>query len=421
MFAASGLLSKSDQISELSSLTQYLTIAAVVAGCSCVFIACFCLRAAKRWRRIGDEAQRGSSMRRKRRHAGRVAVAASARTQVTPERLSQRSMRSDAASEDLNIQQQIVFTRIALLTPSTSLVHVHKASPEKGVGAELSERRRQGAPYCQPLHPDVLEFIGGGYNASPRHTRVHPNDDADDESPLTTPHGDFEPPVGSLAAIRALDSWASSVLSLTTLGDQLKAFCSHFVLGRATRARDDRGLSWGHSRVNFEPSQGTKPARCKVQPNAVPGERSAWSTADASDSPSSSGSQSAPEPSARVTLRENAGIAQRQLSLPLITSPRGSAHVHAVLAHDGASHPRASSELVDVPAAERHGRAQGQRVLPLPIQLRGAVIFTGQRRGSASTLVLVGPRRTRVDMHSRVGMQTRINMHQPKESEEEYE
>ncbi|KAJ1628618.1 hypothetical protein T492DRAFT_1016963, partial [Pavlovales sp. CCMP2436] len=367
VFLASGLLSKSDQISGLSSLTQYLTTAAVVAGCSCVFIACFCLLAAHRWRKMGDEVQRGSSKLRKRRHAGRVAVAASARTQVAPELLSRRSMRSSAASEDLNIHQQIVFPGFALLTPSTSLFHVHKASPEKGVGAELSERRRQEAPHCQPLHPDVLEFIGGGYNASPRYTQVHPDDDADDESPPTTPQGDFEPPVGSLAAIRALDSWASSVLSLTTLGDRLKAFCSHFVLGGATRARDDRGLSWGHSRVNFEPSQGTKPARCKMQPNAVPGERSAWSTADASDSPSSSSSQSAPEPSVRATLRENVGVAQGQCLLPPITGRRGSAHVHAVLAHDGTSHPRASSELVVVPAAERHGRTHGHRVLPLPI------------------------------------------------------
>ncbi|KAJ1629618.1 hypothetical protein T492DRAFT_112087 [Pavlovales sp. CCMP2436] len=433
MFSASGLLSKSDPIFGLSSLTnQYLATAAVVAACCFFFIACFCLLAAKIWQKMGDEARRGSSMPRKRRNAGRLAEAAPLpeRRQIAPERLARMSMRSGTASEDLDIQRQMVFPGFALLTPSASLVHVPKASPEKGVSpeipeqrrqgaprcqplqpdvlkflAELPEQRRQGAPQCQPLHPEVLKFIGGGYNAHPRHSRVHPDDDADAESPPTTPRGDFEPPVGSLVAIRALDSWASSIISLATLGDRLEAFCSHFVLGGATTARDERGLSGGHSRVSFEPSQATKPTR------------SSWSTADASDSLSFSISQSAPEPSARATLRENVGVAQGQRVLPLITGRRGSTRVHAVLTHDWARHPRASSEPVDVP--ELHNRAQGQRVLPLPIQPRGAVITTGQRRGSASTLVLAaGPRRTRVDMHSRVGMRTRIDMHKLRELEE---
>jgi len=304
------------------------------------------------------------------------------------------------------VRRQVEPERLSL---SASLVHMHKASPEKEVSAELPEQRRQGAPHCQPLHSDVLRFIGAGYNAPPDHSRIHPNDDANDESPPTTPRGDYEPRVGSLVAIRALDSWASSIISLATLGDRLEAFCIHFVLGGATTARDERGLSGGHSRVSFEPSQATKPTR------------SSWSTADASDSLSFSISQSAPEPSACATLSENVGVAQGQRVLPLITGRRGSTRVHAVLTHDWARHPRASSEPVDVP--ELHNRTQGQRVLPLPmIQSRGAVIINSQRRGSASNLLLAaGPRRTRVDMHSRVGMQTRINMHQPKESEEEYE
>jgi len=319
------------------------------------------------------------------------------------------SMRSGTASEDLDIQRQIVFPGFALLTPSASLVHVPIASPAKGVSPEVPEQRRQGALHCQPLHPDALKFIGSRYYAPPRHSRIHPDDDANDEPPPTTPRGDFEPPVGSLAAIRALDSWASSIISLVTLGDRLETFCSHFVLRGATTARDVRGLSGGHSRVNFEPSQATKPAQ------------SSWSTADANRSLSSSISQSAPEPSACATLSENVGVAQGQRVLPLITGRRGCVRVHAVLTHDSASHPRTSSEPVDVP--ELHNRTQGQRVLPLPmIQSRGAVIINSQRRGSASNLLLAaGPRRTRVDMHSRVGMQTRINMHQPKESEEEYE
>ncbi|KAJ1628027.1 hypothetical protein T492DRAFT_1021302 [Pavlovales sp. CCMP2436] len=228
-------------------------------------------------------------------------------------RLSRMSLSSDATLE--SIQRQMVFPGDD--TPSASL---HKRA-------------------------DPRNFIG-----LPRQSRVHP-DDADDESPPTTPRTT----AGSLARIQALDRWASS-LSLS----RLEALWSRPAPGGATtgKGRDGWGKGGGCcSRVSFEPSQATKLLR---------GEQS---SAALSDSGSSSqhapavATASRPEPSA------DAGCAGESVDIP------------AVVPADVAT------------ASEYRGRAQGQRVLPL----------TTGGQGSTSTLMLNGRRtRTRIDMQSRL-------------------